>query len=287
MLCKIHDGRCWCENMKRIVFQNFICLNCLGSFASSIYLFVYTVVNGRNTKNLQNFICLDSERCSSYLSCCAICRMDAAGTGIWNVLLVSPSSASQLTAASASPHLPAAPGGTPPTFLPSLDNIDTIDNNNNDKKTTFTPLLVPSCWYHNKQRHVPSTQAPLHSERALATLKTTKTITTTTTMTLPSIATNTSMINVFSWIECAQWMGLGYHSETTQTTTISTMTTTKTIITLLVDAYDQPLSSSSSWLETSLQTCKETLTLNVDIDNNNNSFFGKFCKGQQRQQQEQ
>ena len=171
MLCKIHDGRCWCENMKRIVFQNFICLNCLGSFASSIYLFVYTVVNGRNTKNLQNFICLDSEGCSSYLSCCAICRMDAAGTGIWNVLLVSPSSASQLTAASASPHLPAAPGGTPPTFLPSLDNIDTIDNNNNDKKTTFTPLLVPSCWYHNKQRHVPSTQAPLHSERALATLK--------------------------------------------------------------------------------------------------------------------
>ena len=76
MLCKIHDGRCWCENMKRIVFQNFICLNCLGSFASSIYLFVYTVVNGRNKKNLQNFICLDSERCSSYLSCCAICRMD-------------------------------------------------------------------------------------------------------------------------------------------------------------------------------------------------------------------
>ena len=47
-------------------------------------------------------------------------------------------------------------------------------------------------------------------------------------MTLPSIATNTSMVNVFSWIECAQWMGLGYHSETTQKTTISTTTTTKT-----------------------------------------------------------
>ena len=56
------------------------------------------------------------------------------------------------------------------------------------------------------------------------------------------------------------------------------MTTTKTIITLLVDAYDQPLSSSSSWLETSLQTCKETLTLNVDIDNNNNNFFANFAK---------
>ena len=97
-------------------------------------------------------------------------------------------------------------------------------------------------------------------------------------MTLPSIATNTSMINVFSWIECAQWMGLGYHSETTQTTTISTMTTTKTKMTLPVAAYDQPLSSSSSWLETSLQTCKETLTLNVDIDNNNNNFFVNFAK---------
>ena len=100
-------------------------------------------------------------------------------------------------------------------------------------------------------------------------------------MTLPSIATHTSVVNVLSWIECAQWMGLGYHSETTQTTTISittttistTTTTTKTIMTLPVAAYDQPLSSSSSWLETSLQTCKETLTLNVDIDNNNNNFL--------------
>ena len=97
-------------------------------------------------------------------------------------------------------------------------------------------------------------------------------------MTLPSIATNTSMVNVFSWIECAQWMGLGYHSETTQTTTISTTTKTNTKMTLPVAAYDQPLSSSSSWLETSLQTCKETLTLNVDIDNNNNSFFWQILQ---------
>ena len=122
-------GRRWCGNMKRIVFQNLICLTCINCFACSIYLLVYTVVDGRNMKHLQNFICFDSEGCSSYLSCCAIYTMDVAGAGIWNVLLVSPSSASQLTAASASPHLPAAPGGTPP----SLGNIDTTDNNKNDK----------------------------------------------------------------------------------------------------------------------------------------------------------
>ena len=82
MLCKIHDGRCWCENMKRIVFQNLIRLTNIGSFASSIYVLVYSVVDGRNMKHLQNFIHLDSEGCSSYLSCCAICRMDIAGAGI-------------------------------------------------------------------------------------------------------------------------------------------------------------------------------------------------------------
>ena len=27
MLCNMQDGHCWCENMKRIVFQNLICLN--------------------------------------------------------------------------------------------------------------------------------------------------------------------------------------------------------------------------------------------------------------------